>query len=193
MIGLLKGTIRNLRPAETILQAGGVGYLVSIPLSTYSQLREGTDAELLIHTHVREDQIRLFGFHSAAEKQVFELLLKITGIGTTMALSILSGISTAGFIDAVTAGRADLLVRIPGIGKTKAEKIIFELSRRDDFQRLSAADGGTPRSTAGNDAVEALIALGYDAQKSRKTVESILSDKPDISIEGIIREALIRL
>ena len=193
MIGLLKGTVRNLRPAETILLTGGVGYLVSIPLSTYSLLCEGGEAELLIHTHVREDQIRLFGFHSASEKQIFELLLKVSGIGTSMALAILSGISADGFIAAVNTSRADLLVKIPGIGKTKAEKIIFELSRRDDFQRLCVAGGGAQRATAGGDAIEALVALGYDVQKSRKTVESIIAESPDAALETIIRAALSRI
>jgi Holliday junction DNA helicase RuvA len=189
MIGRLRGAIIHAKPSEIMIDVHGVGYLVSIPFSTFSALAGKTEVDLEIHTYVREDQIRLFGFHRHEEKELFEVLIHISGIGPSIALSVLSGITVEQLYEAVRGGDITRLVKIPGIGKSKAEKLIFELARKLKMKTPS----GTATGTHSDDAVEALLSLGYDEKTSRGTVSTICAGNPDLPIEEIIKKSLVLL
>ena len=187
MIGKLKGTIDSIKPSEVVLDVGGVGYVVSIPFSTHTAIVDASQVSLHIHTHVREDQIRLFGFFSEEEKALFEVLIHIQGIGPSIALSVLSGIEPERLYDAVQNNNPAPLTAIPGIGKSKAEKLVFELKRK--LKRPKGSTGASAPS-AGADAVEALVSLGFDERKAAAAVDGVLKDDPSCRIEHLVKNAL---
>src|SRR5438874_3846347 len=138
MIGHLSGTVREKHPNQVIVEAGGVGYEVQIPISTYTSLpAEGAAVSLRIYTHVREDALALFGFATPEEKLVFERLISVSGIGPKLAITVLSGLPTAELIAAIRSNDLARLVRIPGVGKKTAERIVLELK-----DKLMAVDAG---------------------------------------------------
>src|ERR1700724_116946 len=139
MIGHLRGHLAEKRPNLVVVDVNGVGYQVAIPLSTFYSLGElRDDVTLLIHTHLREDSIALYGFLTAREKQFFELLLSASGVGPTLALKILSGMSVEELVPAIRAGDLVRLTRIPGVGRKTAERIVVEL--RDRLAAMEVAD-----------------------------------------------------
>jgi holliday junction DNA helicase RuvA len=189
MIAKLTGKIDDIKPTEIILDVNGVGYRLSIPLSTYENIQGKAEISLHVFTYHREDQFRLFGFFTEDEKTLFSILLNISGIGPSMSLSILSGIRIPDLIQAVKNEESAMLVRIPGIGKAKADKLIFELKRK--MKKLEAFSIKVPeKSTFRNDAVEALISLGFDEAKSVAIVDKIIAENPDITIENLVKTAL---
>jgi Holliday junction DNA helicase RuvA len=189
MISRIKGKIEELKPTDVIVDVQGVGYGLSIPLSTYEKIQSCTDALLYVYTYHREDQLRLFGFYTEDERSLFTMLLNISGIGPAMALSILSGISVGRLVEAVQTENPALLMKIPCIGKAKAEKLIFDLKRK--LKKLESFTGETEKPrTHYHDAVEALVTLGYDEAKSSRVVEDIVKDDPSASIETIIKNSL---
>jgi len=180
MIGSLRGTLVDKRPNQVLLEVGGVGYVVQIPLSTFTSLAAlHSESTLLIHTHVREDQFSLYGFLTAREKHCFELLISASGVGPSLALKILSGMSLDELIPAIRKGDLAQLVRIPGVGRKTAERIVVEL--RDKLAAVDVPQAGKPatRSQLESDVASALVNLGYDERsvenavaKSRATVGS---------------------
>ena len=189
MIAKLKGIIDELKPTELILDVNGVGYQLQIPFTTYEKLESQKDITVYVYTLHKEDQLKLFGFYNEKSRSLFSILINISGIGPSMALSILSGISIDRLINSVKSEDTSLLVKIPGIGKTKAEKLIFELKRKQKkLEQFSESSIEEPSTN--NDAVEALVSLGFDESKSYKVVEQILKENPGCSIELIIKEAL---
>jgi holliday junction DNA helicase RuvA len=192
MIAKIKGKIDDLKPTEVVIDVQGVGYGLSIPLSTYEKIQNGGIATLYVYTHHREDQFRLFGFYTEEERNLFSILLNISGIGPAMALSILSGISISLLVEAVQSENTAILTRIPGIGNAKAEKLIFELKRK--IKKLKSFAGPTgEKRTHKNDAIEALVSLGFDEAKSGRVVEEIIKNNPDATVESIIKDALKHL
>ncbi len=189
MIAVIRGNIEELKPNEVIVDVGGVGYRCTIPFSTYEKLVGEKDVKLYTITYLREDLLKLFGFHSNAEREVFSVLTGINGIGPAIALAILSGIGIIELIDAVKAGNAASLLRIPGIGKAKAEKLVFELNRKiNRLEHLcTAVSSGSPVRV---EAVEALTALGFDEGRSMKVVSRLMADTPEITLEDIIKKSL---
>lgn len=189
MIARLRGIIEDIKPTEIILDVNGVGYHVSIPLSTYDKISGQKEISLHIFTLHREDTMRLFGFYNEQEKALFSLLLNISGIGPSMALSILSGITAQELIEAVQSEDTAALVRIPGIGKNKAEKLIFELQRKSkNFASLSNDQKKAP--SLKNDAIEALASLGFDEKKASSLIDRLLKENPDSSLEALVKQAL---
>ncbi len=190
MIARIKGRVDEIKPTELILDVNGIGYRLRIPISTYEKIHDQENIKLEVYTLHKEDQFLLFGFHSKGEKELFTLLLGISGIGPSMALSIISGISLESLAEAVKTENTNILTRIPGIGKTKAEKLIFELKRKiKDPDKLSLPSDNQ-KSTSGDDAVQALVSLGFDEKKSTAGVKEILKEYPDASAEFIIKETL---
>lgn len=189
MIAKIKGTIDELKPTEVIIDANGVGYGLTIPLSTYEKLQTCDDTSLYVYTLHKEDQFKLFGFYTEQERDLFTILLNISGIGPAMAISLLSGITINRLVDAVQTDNMALLTKIPGIGNAKAEKLIFELKRK--LKKLASLTGQSdePR-THRNDAIEALVTLGFDDTKSSRVVEELLKKNPECPIEAIIKDAL---
>src|SRR6202046_2108789 len=178
MIGSLRGKLIDKRPNLVLLDVAGVGYQVIIPLSTFTSLSAmHAETTLLIHTHVREDQLALYGFYTAREKQCFELLISASGVGPSLALKILSGMSLDELVPAIRKGDLAQLVRIPGVGRKTAERMVVEL--RDKLAAVDVPEGGKPptRSQLESDVASALVNLGYDERsvenaiaKSRSTV-----------------------
>ncbi len=172
MIGSLRGKLVDKRPNAVLLEVGGVGYQVLIPLSTFAALGAlHSEASLLIHTHVREDQFNLFGFFTAREKQCFELLISASGVGPSLALKILSGMGIEQLVPAIRKGDLAQLVRIPGVGKKTAERIVVEL--RDKLAAVDVPESGKPasRTQLEADVASALVNLGYDERSVEHAIE----------------------
>jgi Holliday junction DNA helicase RuvA len=191
MIAHLKGTILEKHPNQVVLDAGGVGYDVQIPVSTYTALPDaGAVFALRIHTHVREDAIQLFGFATSEEKVVFERLIGVSGIGPKLAVTVLSGLATPELITAIRTGDVQRLVRIPGVGKKTAERIGLELK---DKLASTAAAGEPADIGAGDlrdDVISALVNLGYQRAAAEKAVQAELKRSPGAAFEDVLRAAL---
>jgi len=172
MIGMLRGKLIEKQPHQVLLDVSGVGYQVQIPLSTFAGLGPlHQDATLLIHTHVREDQLSLYGFLTAREKRCFELLLSASGVGPSLGLKILSGMGMDDLVPAIRKGDLVQLVRIPGVGRKTAERIVLEL--RDKLTAVDVAEAGKPasKSQLEADVASALVNLGYDARAVERAIE----------------------
>jgi Holliday junction DNA helicase RuvA len=193
MIALLRGKLIEKNPNQVVLDVGGVGYQVSVPLSTFGALGSlHGEATLLIHTHVREDQLALYGFFTWREKQCFEMLISVSGVGPNLALKILSGMGVEQLAPAIRTGNLVQLVSIPGIGRKIAERIVLEL--RDKVTALDAGASGSARPVAKSelesDVASALVNLGYDARAVEKTVDEAQKSSGARDFETLLRAAL---
>ena len=180
MIAYLRGQILSKTPNAVVLDCNGVGYELAISVTTYTELGDlGAEARLHVHTHVREDQIALFGFAEPQEKRLFEKLLTISGIGPKLAITVLSGISADRLVGAIRSGDHATLTKIPGIGKKTAERVVLELKDKlDDLAGFTAA-GEIVRPSLGaleEDVLSALINLGYAKPVAQKAVELALKE-----------------
>lgn len=194
MIAQLRGTLAEKRPNQVLVDIGGVGYLVHIPLSTFYGLGElHNDVTLLVHTHVREDALALYGFLTSREKQVFELLISTSGVGPNLALKILSGMSVDELAPAIRKGDLAQLTRIPGIGRKTAERMVVEL--RDKMAVVVAAEPTRPAAYTGlvADAISALLNLGYDQPAAERAVGEARRDGAEKNFEELLRAALQQL
>jgi holliday junction DNA helicase RuvA len=192
MIGLLRGRLLEKRPNQVILDVGGVGYLVAVPLSTFAALGElHAEVTLLIHTHVREDALALYGFLSQREKYLFELLLGASGVGPSLALKILSGMNVEELVPAIRTGDLARLTKIPGVGRKTAERMVVEL--KDKLESIAvAAEKPAPASPAGveSDVKSALINLGYDERTAESAVTEARREAGAVNFEKLLRVAL---
>jgi Holliday junction DNA helicase RuvA len=192
MIARLAGTLIFKQPPLMVIDVGGVGYEVEAPLSVFYDLPEvGEPLVILTHLSVKEDSQTLYGFASESERTLFRQLLKISGIGAKLALTILSGATGEELARYVAERDSASLTRLPGIGKKTAERIIIELrDKLDDFPvtPVAAADGSAVPSGAVNEAVQALNALGYKPQEANRMVRNVA--QPGMGVEEIIRHAL---
>jgi Holliday junction DNA helicase RuvA len=195
MIGLLRGRLLEKRPNQVILDVGGVGYLVAVPLSTYAALGElHAEVTLLIHTHVREDALTLYGFLSAREKHVFELLLGASGVGPSLSLKILSGMNVEQLVPAIRGGDIARLTKIPGVGRKTAERMVLELKDKLDAVAVET-DKPLPASPAGveADVKSALVNLGYDERTAESAVAEGKREAGTASFEKLLRHTLAAL
>jgi Holliday junction DNA helicase RuvA len=190
MIAHLRGRLLIKHPNQAIVDVGGVGYEVTITVPTFSELAEaGQEVALHIHTHVREDQIALFGFLRAEEKRLFEKLMTVSGIGPKLAVTILSGMPVGELIGAIRAGDVARLTKVPGIGKKTAERMVLEL--REKLEELRAAAVAQPTlGVAADDVLSALVNLGYQRPLAEKAVERAAGTDPQSTFDQIFREAL---
>ena len=195
MIAVLRGHLLEKHPSRLIVDVHGVGYDVQVPVSTFYQAGEpGAAVTLRIHTHVREDQIALFGFATPLEHDLFERLIGVNGIGPKLALSVLSGIESGDFIRAVEQSDVTRLTRIPGVGRKTAERMTLEL--RDRLPKADAAAPTPASAPAGprGDVVSALVNLGYQAAAVDKAVDAVVKDAPaDTTFDDLLRRALRQL
>ena len=195
MIGHLRGTLLEKQPNLITVETGGVGYEVLIPVSTYAALPEaGAEVRLRIHTHVREDSLTLFGFITREEKQLFEKLIGVGGIGPKLAVTVLSGLATAELVEAIRGGRLEQLVRIPGVGKKTAERMVLELRDKLDLFASPSGDGKKPTAPAlipsERDVVSALVNMGCKPAAAEEASRKAHAAAPDAEFETLFRRAL---
>ena len=179
MIAFLRGRLFSKTPNRAIVECAGVGYDATISVATFTSLpAEGAEARLHIYTHVREDQIALFGFAETNEKRMFEKLLTISGIGPKLAITVLSGIDTDRLVSAIRAGDHATLTRIPGIGKKTAERVVLELKDKLDDMAVAPALASTHYGPAGDDALSAMVNLGYARPIAQRAIETAIAKHP---------------
>jgi holliday junction DNA helicase RuvA len=192
MIGQLRGQLTDKRPNQVLVDVGGVGYLVQVPLSTYAALGDlHTEVTLLIHTHVREDALALYGFVSAREKHFFELLISASGVGPSLALKILSGMSVEELVPAIRSSDLARLTQIPGVGRKTAERIVVEL--KDKIDAVTVEAGRPVASTPAGieaDVVSALVNLGYEGRAAESAVSEAKREASATNLEQLLRAAL---
>ena len=205
MIAHLSGTLLSKQPTSAIVDVGGVGYEVVIPLSTFYDLGEnGSLVQLRIYTHVREDALQLFGFKTARERELFLQLISVNGVGPSLAIKLLSGMNADEMIASIRTNNLVRLVAIPGVGRKTAERLVVDL--RDKIAALSspgleeefaaqAAAAGSPLSPDAmrDDAISALVNLGYQKAAAEKAVKTAADEGGDLSVELILRRSLRRL
>lgn len=196
MIAFLRGRLLEKHPNQAIVDAGGVGYDVTIPVSTFSSLGDtGAEVRLRIHTHVREDALQLFGFLTAEEKAIFERLIAVSGIGPKLAITVLSGLPTPELVAAIREGRVEQLVRIPGVGKKTAERLVLELRDKMDMvpaaPRAAAAVAGPDAFTGvDQDVLSALLNLGCQRAAAETAVRKAKTSITSNDFEPLFRRAL---
>ena len=204
MIAHLSGILLSKQATSVILDVGGVGYEVTIPISTFYELEEpGSKVQLRIYTHVREDALQLYGFKTARERELFMRLISVSGIGPKLGITLLSGMSADEMIASIRTHNLARLTLIPGVGRKTAERLVIEL--RDKIAALSSPEleeefGERPGATAPPteeavraDALSALVNLGYQRSAAEKAINGALSEGGDISVESILRRSLRRL
>jgi Holliday junction DNA helicase RuvA len=193
MIALLRGILLEKHPNQAIVETGGVGYDVTIPVSTFTRLPEaGKEVRLRIHTHVREDALALYGFLTQDEKALFEKLIGVSGIGPTLAVKILSGLAAPDLINFIRRGEVERLVRIPGVGKKTAERMVLEL--RDKLPAVTGEEPGTAAeaalSSVDQDVLSALLNLGCGRPQAEAAVRKAKSAGAAPEFEPLFRRAL---
>ena len=196
MIEYIKGELTELSPALATIEVAGVGYGLNISLNTYSAIQGKKDVKLYVYEAIREDAHILYGFVSKKEREMFELLITVSGVGTNTARMMLSSMSVSELCNAISTGNERLIKGIKGIGKMTAQRIIVDL--RDKIVALGIADEipaggtmGTPVNSAVKDeAVSALTMLGFALAPTQKVVVAILSEHPDLPVEQVVKLAL---
>ncbi|HJZ80226.1 MAG TPA: Holliday junction branch migration protein RuvA [Pyrinomonadaceae bacterium] len=202
MIAHLSGTLLSKQPTSAIIDVGGVGYEVAIPVSTFYELGEtGSPAQLRVYTHVSQDAIRLYGFKTTRERELFLQLISVNGVGPGLAIKLLSGMNADEMIASIRTNNLVRLVAIPGVGRKTAERLVVDL--RDKIAALSspaleeefaakAASAGAPSSpdSIRDDAVSALANLGYQRGAAEKAVKNAVDEGGDLSVEVILRRSL---
>jgi len=204
MIAHLSGTLLSKQATAVILDVGGVGYEVTIPLSTFYDLEDlGSQVKLRIYTHVREDALQLYGFKTVRERELFLKLISVSGIGPRLGITLLSGMSADEMIASIRTNNLARLTLIPGIGRKTAERLVIEL--RDKVAALSSPEleedlGAKPATalepTADSvraDALSALLNLGYQRSAAEKAIGSVLAESEEISVESVLRGSLRKL
>jgi holliday junction DNA helicase RuvA len=193
MIARLRGRVWEAYPNRLVVDVGGVGYEVNVPLSTFDRLMPvvGTEVELRTHLHIRENSQVLYGFATEEERDVFLLLIdRVSGIGPAIAMAVLSGMPVERFKSCVVAGAVAELSRIKGLGKKTAERIVLELKDKVGVVGTWEDQAAGQLSAAAADAELALMALGYKQVEARKAVKAVLADTPGASVEELVRSAL---
>jgi Holliday junction DNA helicase RuvA len=204
MIAHLSGILLSKQATSVILDVGGVGYEVTIPISTFYELEEpGSKVQLRIYTHVREDALQLYGFKTARERELFLRLISVSGIGPKLGITLLSGMSADEMIASIRTNNLARLTLIPGVGRKTAERLVMEL--RDKIAMLSSPEleeefgerAGKPVAPTEDvvraDALSALVNLGYQRSAAEKAITAALTEGGEISVESILRRTLRRL
>ena len=204
MIAHLSGTLLSKQATSVIVDVSGVGYEVSIPLSTFYDLEDlGSTVQLRIYTHVREDALQLYGFKTARERELFQKIISVSGIGPKLGITLLSGMTADEMIASIRTNNLARLILIPGVGRKTAERLIMEL--REKVAELSSAQledeyGAKPETAAEPtedavraDALSALLNLGYQRSGAEKAIDSALSEGGDITVESVLRRSLKKL
>jgi len=195
MIAHLRGKLLSKKANHVIIEAGGVGYGVFIPVSTFYELGDvGGDAGLHIYSHIREDTFALYGFKTEIERSLFEKLIGVSGVGPKLAISILSGLETKELVPAIQRGEVEKLVHIPGVGRKTAERLIVELKDKlaaVAIEKPSRVEAAVPaEGTVEDDVISALVNLGYVRGAAEKALRESRAESPDGDFERLLRGSL---
>lgn len=200
MIASLRGQLMRVEATYVVVDVGGVGYKVCVPVSVLTTFAEGAQASLFIHTHVRAEEIALYGFAQPDDQRVFELLLSVAGIGPKVALSILSAMDSAALARAVSTDDTKTLVRIPGLGLKTAQRLVLELGDKlaallfeRKIDQVAARGDKPPQEELYDDVVEGLIGLGYNRNDARKAADKAIKDNPDQRNMGKLLKAALNI
>lgn len=194
MYEYISGKVAGINPAWVVVEANGIGYLLQITLNTYTAISEAQQVKLYTHFVVREDAHVLYGFFDQEERQVFQLLLTVSGVGAGTARMLLSSLSTRETIDAIARGNATILQRIKGIGAKTAQRIVIDLRDKVGKAALSLSEKSPEMyNRAGEEALSALLVLGFQRSVAEKVVASLLRADPRMAVDKLIREALRQL
>jgi Holliday junction DNA helicase RuvA len=204
MIAHLSGTLLSKHATSVILDVGGVGYEVNIPLSTFYDLGDiGATVQLRIYTHVREDALQLFGFKTARERELFLRIISVSGIGPKLGITLMSGMSADEMIESIRTNNLARLTLIPGIGRKTAERLVIELREKmaalssgaveDDGQRVQTGPAPASEDGVRSDALSALLNLGYQRGPAEKAIETVMRETPELSVETVLRSSLRKL
>ena len=194
MYEYIQGSVAELAPAYAVIDAGGVGYFLNISLQTYSEIENAASAKLYVHHIVREDAHLLYGFASKRERELFRLLISVSGVGGNTARMILSTYSTSELQNIIATGNAVLLKNVKGLGLKTAQKIIVELNGKMlDLSDIESSAVAQKDNEVYDEALAALVMLGFAKAASEKTLRQILKESPSITVEDAVRDALKRL
>lgn len=204
MIAHLSGTLLSKQATSVIVDVGGVGYEVTIPLSTFYDLEDtGSQVQLRIYTHVREDTLQLFGFKTIRERELFLKIISVSGIGPKLGITLLSGMSADELVGSIRTNDLARLTLIPGIGRKTAERLVIELREKvtaltstqleEQLSARTAASGEVTQDSARADALSALLNLGYQRSAAEKAVDNALSEGGEVTVENILRRVLRKL
>ena len=204
MIAHLKGTLLSKQATTVIVDVAGVGYEVTIPVSTFYDLEEvGGPVQLRIYTHVREDALQLYGFKTTRERELFLRLISVSGIGPKLAITLLSGMSADEMIASIRTNNIAKLTLIPGIGRKTAERLVVELREKvaslsseqleEEFGAVTDSRAELTEDVVRSDALSALLNLGYQRTSAEKAVDSSLSEAEDLTVESVLRRSLRKL
>jgi Holliday junction DNA helicase RuvA len=204
MIAHLNGRLLSKEPNSVIVDVSGVGYEVTIPLSTFYELEsEGSNVQLRIYTHVKEDALQLYGFKSERERKLFVNFISVSGIGPKIGIALLSGMSADELINSIKSNNLARLTLIPGVGRKTAERLIVDL--REKMTTLAAsqveeetgvrpeAAGASPEDSVRSDALSALLNLGYQRSPAEKAIDAVLNDGGEMTVESVLRRGLRKL
>ncbi len=196
MIAHLTGILFSKSPQSVVVDTAGVGYQIFVPLSTFYQLPDEMEkVSLHVYTHVREDMLQLFGFQTEAEKEIFLLLISVSGIGPKLALNILSGIGIKELLSAIVSADSERIVAIPGVGKKTSQRITLELKEKvsdiyEGIEVLPMEKVQIRNKEIFDDALSALINLGYPSRSAKIVIENVLRNDNDINLDTLLKEAL---
>ncbi|MDP4204371.1 MAG: Holliday junction branch migration protein RuvA [Bacteroidota bacterium] len=193
MFEYIKGKIVDLKPANVVLESGFIGWFINISLNSYSQLNGKSDAQLFIHEVIREDAHLLYGFAEASERELFRLLVSVSGIGSNTAMMMLSSLSPDDLCDAIMKENVNALKGIKGIGVKTAQRVIIELKDKIGKRSVSYQIFSLPDNTVRIEALSALVMLGFNKKDAEKTIDKILKDVPQTPVELVIKTALKQL
>lgn len=204
MIAHLSGTLLLKQATSVILDVGGVGYEVTIPLSTFYDLEDtGSPVQLRIYTHVREDTLQLFGFKTTRERELFLKIISVSGIGPKLGITLLSGMSADELIASIRTNDLARLTLIPGIGRKTAERLVIELREKvvglssaqleEELSMKAAVSGEVTQDSIRSDALSALLNLGYQRSSAEKAIDSALNEGGDVTVESVLRRVLRKL
>ena len=196
MIDYIKGEVAEISPTSATLETNGIGYQMNISLNTYAVINDKLSAKLYVYESIREDTYQLFGFMDKHERELFMMLISVSGVGPSTARVILSSLSSSELESAIASENATLLQTVKGIGAKTAQRIIVDLKDKikftDDSGTLVSPKGITLTNT-GHEAVSALVMLGFVKNASQKVVSKLIKETPSLPVEAIIKEALKRL
>ena len=204
MIAHLNGRLLSKEPNSVIVDVSGVGYEVNIPLSTFYELaNEGSDVQLRIYTHVKEDALQLYGFKTERERKLFVNFISVSGIGPKLGIALLSGMSADELINSIKSNNLARLTLIPGVGRKTAERLIVDLREKMTALAASqveeapgletAASSGSSEDSVRSDALSALLNLGYQRSAAEKAIEAVLNDGGENTVESVLRRGLRKL